>query len=140
MRRTSLIRIRGFSAVHRYWRTDWSEERNREVFGDQVARHGHDYRLEVVVSGDPDPETGFVVSLPVLDGCLDEIVDELHDRDLNQAVPEVSDGSMLPSTEALSAWIWTRLEGTLPDGVRLRRVRVWESAELGAEIVADDET
>ena len=58
-----------FAAAHRYWRDDWSEERNRAVFGAcaNPHGHGHNYALEVTVAGAIDPETGMCVDLGVLD-------------------------------------------------------------------------
>ena len=64
-----LTRTVRFSASHRYYRPEWSEERNREVFGAcaNPHGHGHNYLLEVTVEGEPDVETGFSVDLGVLD-------------------------------------------------------------------------
>ncbi len=130
----ALLRTVAFSARHHYGRSDRSPEWNRERFGDQRHPHGHDYRLEVKVEGTPDPETGFIVDLPRLDRLLDAVVSPLDDRDLNQAIPEIRDGAMQPSTESLALWFWNRLAPKIPDGARLRRVRVWESDTLAGEV------
>ena len=55
-----LTRRATFSASHYYWNDAWSPEKNEEVFGRCARRngHGHNYTLEVTVSGDPDPVTG----------------------------------------------------------------------------------
>jgi len=130
--RTSLTRVRRFRARHHYGRAGWSEARNREVFGAQVQSHEHAFRVEVTVSGVPDAETGFLVDLPLLDALLDELLGPLEGGDLNQRIPEVRTGELQPSTEALSGWIWIRLENRIPEPARLERVRVWESDELGS--------
>src|SRR5687768_18503196 len=65
-----------FSAAHRYFRPDWSDERNRSVFGAcaNPHGHGHNYMLEATVEGAVDPETGFLVDLGWLDALLPERV------------------------------------------------------------------
>ena len=136
MTEVRLIRVARFSAVHRYWRREWSAERNRAVFGAQADPHGHDYRAEVEVSGPVDAETGWVADLSELDRLLDEVLGPLGDADLNEAIPEARSGEMLPSTEGLAIWLWRRLEERIPGHARLRRVRLWESGELGAEVSA----
>jgi hypothetical protein len=56
----------------------------------------------------------------------------LDDDDLNRCIPEVAEGRMQPSTEALARWLYERLEPAIRSPGRLARVQVWESAELGA--------
>ena len=65
----ALERSYSFAASHLYRRPDWSEERNVRTFGKcaNLPAHGHNYRLTVRVAGTVDPETGFVVDLPLLD-------------------------------------------------------------------------
>lgn len=135
MREASLIRAVTFSAGHHYRRHDRSEEWNRARFGASMTPHGHNYRLEVTVRGPVDPETGFVVDLAALDRLLrTEVVDRLDQADLNQAIPEVRQGSMVPSTEALAWWFWELLRDRIPPPARLARVRLQESDLLASEV------
>lgn len=134
MKDISLIRVFGFSAVHRYWRHEWTAERNRIVFGAQADPHRHDFRAEAVVSGPIDPETGWVADLSELDCLLDDVLGPLRDADLNEAIPEVRRGEILPSTEELAIWLWRNLEDRIPGRASLRRVRIWEEDGLGAEV------
>lgn len=137
MPRASLIRRVRFSAGHRYWRSDWSEERNRASFGASVSRHGHNYDLEVTVLGEIDPETGFVVDLGALDEVLRrEVVERFDQKDLNEVLPEVREGTLVPSTENLARWLWNHLAGRIPGPARLQRIRLYESDALGAEYEA----
>jgi len=131
--RVALIRVRRFAAWHRYWRSDRSAAENREAFGPLSETHPHHYRLEVAVGGLPDPRTGFLLPLDELDGLLDRLVSPLEQRSLEEVIPEMAGGRLLPSTEALAGWFWTRLVGELPEGVALERVTIWESDTLGAE-------
>lgn len=132
----ALIRAIRFRARHRYGRKEWSEERNRQTFGAQTETHEHEWRVEVTVEGALDPETGFVMDLGELDAILDdEVRTPLAGFDLNRVIPEVARGEMQPSTEALAGWVFGRVARRLPAGVALRRVRVRESDDLGAEVI-----
>jgi 6-pyruvoyltetrahydropterin/6-carboxytetrahydropterin synthase len=132
-----------FAAAHRYWREEWSEERNRAVFGGcaNPHGHGHTYAVEVTVAGPVDPETGFVVDLGRLDGVLREaIVAPLDHHHINHAVPEFGPGGRVPTTENLAMWIWPRVAGRLPTGARLHRIRLREDESLWADYFGPDGT
>ena len=77
-----LTRAVHFSASHRYYRPDWSDEENRRRFGDAASPepHTHDYRCEITVCGPIDPDTGMVVDLARLDRILDATVIARFDR------------------------------------------------------------
>jgi 6-pyruvoyltetrahydropterin/6-carboxytetrahydropterin synthase len=122
-----------FSAAHRYWREEWTDDRNREVFGPcaNPHGHGHNYVLEATVEGPIDPETGFCVDLGRLDAILrTAVVDPLDHRHVNHAVPEFGAGGRVPTTENLVAWAWPRIVDGLPAGVRLHRLRLREDEAL----------
>jgi 6-pyruvoyltetrahydropterin/6-carboxytetrahydropterin synthase len=135
-----LTRVVNFSAAHRYYRPEWSEERNREVFGAcaNPHGHGHNYSLEVMVAGEPDPETGFCVDLGALDRLLEEQVRRpLDHQHINHAVPEFAEGGLIPSTENIVAWLWRRIAGALT-GARLVRLRLREDAGLFVDCYGDE--
>jgi 6-pyruvoyltetrahydropterin/6-carboxytetrahydropterin synthase len=104
-----------FNAGRSLWRSDWTPERNREVYGEEGPHgYGHNYELEVAVEGEVDPETAMVVNLTDLDRILrDEVDGPLDHRNLNLDVPEFAAAS--PTAERLAAWIWERV------GARIRR-------------------
>lgn len=129
---TYLTRTVRFSAAHRYFRPDWSEEENRRVFGAcaNPHGHGHNYLLEATVAGEPDPVTGFSVDLGELDGILGvEVREVLDHQHLNHVVPEFAFGANIPTTENLVIWIWNRLEHRVP-GARLVKLRLREDPDL----------
>lgn len=131
-----LTRRATFSASHFYWNDAWSPEKNGEVFGRCANRngHGHNYTLEVTVAGEPDPVTGFVVDLKWLKDVIERQVLSAYDhRHLNLEVPEFK--STIPTTENIAVSIWKRLEPALAPAhrARLKRVRVYETAEIFAE-------
>ena len=80
-----------FNAAHKVWRAEWSEEKNLEVFGKCSNKnwHGHNYDLLFKVTGDVNPETGFVMDLKELSDLLNkEISDRFDHRNLNLDVAE----------------------------------------------------
>ena len=129
----SLTRKAEFSAAHFYWNEAWSEEKNQEVFGRCANRngHGHNYTLEVTVTGEVDPVTGFVVDLKELKDVMErEVVGVYDDRHLNLEVPDFA--KTVPTTENSAIAVWKRLEGKIP-GAKLERVRVYEMPDLFAD-------
>jgi 6-pyruvoyltetrahydropterin/6-carboxytetrahydropterin synthase len=129
---SSLTRTVGFHALHRLYRPDWSEARNREVFGPlaDAPGHGHDYHCAVTVTG-PLDESGMVVDLALLDRILsDEVVRPFAGKHLNLDVPAFAHGAILPTCEALAAYVFSRVAARLPSGVVLERVRIKEDSTL----------
>lgn len=131
-----LTRRATFSAAHYYWNPEWSQEQNEAVFGKCANRngHGHNYTLEVTVSGVPDPVSGFVVDLKWLKDVIEHEVMEVYDhRHLNHEVPEFA--TVIPTTENMAVSIWKRLKApvTAAGGATLSRVRVYETSDIFAE-------
>ena len=133
---TYLTRRIQFAAAHRYFRPEWTEERNAEVFG-ACARehgHGHTYQCTVTVRGTPDPVSGMVMDLGLLDRLLaEEVVHRLDHRHLNLDVAEFAYGRTVPTGEMLCVDIWGRVARRLPSGCSLALVRVREDPTLYAE-------
>ncbi len=133
---TSLTRLVGFRATHRLYRLDWTEARNREVFGalSEDPGHPHDYSCAITVRGPVDPTMGMVMDLGELDRILhDEVVAWFDGKHLNRDVPEFADGRTLPTCEALALHVFPRVAARLPAGVALERVRVLEDPTLYAD-------
>ncbi|HEY7280596.1 MAG TPA: 6-carboxytetrahydropterin synthase [Actinomycetota bacterium] len=126
-----------FTAGHRLFRPEWSDERNLEVFGrcSNPSGHGHNYVLEVGVRGEVDPETGYVIDLGELSRILHEaVLDDIDHRNLNTDVHWLA--GRIPTTETLVDAIWERLDERIPGG-RLCRVAVRETEKNAAERTRD---
>ena len=135
----TLTRTVGFRAVHRLYRPDWTEARNREAFGplSEPPGHAHDYRCAVTVAGPTDPGMRMVLDLGVLDRILqDEVVARLDGKHLNQDVPGLE--GTVPTCEALALDVFRRLAPRLPPGVTLERVRIMEDPTLYADCTGLD--
>lgn len=122
-----------FNAGHRLYNPDFSEARNREVFGkcSNPSGHGHNYVLEVTVAGEPDPATGYVMDLKSLSQLIHQrIIDDVDHRNLNVDVDWMR--GRIPTAEVMASVFWERLEGHLPSGI-LWRVVVRETEKNWAE-------
>lgn len=115
-----------FSASHRLHCDDLSEAENRSTYGkcNNPHGHGHNYFLEVTVSGRVDPGTGMVCNLVDIDECVRrEILDRFDHVNLN-FVPEFA--GEVPTTEVLSVRIFEILQQTF-QGAHLEKVRIEET-------------
>jgi 6-pyruvoyltetrahydropterin/6-carboxytetrahydropterin synthase len=135
MTNVRITRRATFAAGHILCRPDWSEARNREVFGACVNDHGHNYVVEVTVGGPVDAETGMVVNLRHVDAVLRrEFIDAVDHRHLNRDVDFLRD--VIPTAENVALAAFHRLEPHLKPA-RLLKVRVVESENNAAEVSAD---
>ena len=121
-----------FSASHRCYNDELSEERNRELYGESrdSSGHGHNYTIEVTLAGDPDPVTGMIVDLKVVKDVIQrEVIDAMDHRHLNHEVPPFD--TVRPTAENVAKEVWRRLEQHLTSGhARLHTVRLWETDQM----------
>jgi 6-pyruvoyltetrahydropterin/6-carboxytetrahydropterin synthase len=125
--RVAVFRKSVFNAAHRLYRKDWSDEQNTKVFGlcANPHYHGHNYRLDVKVTGEIDPETGYVIDLRELDGLIkSEITERFDHRNLNLDCPEFKD--LNPTGENIIVVIYNLLRKHLPEKFDLE-LRLWET-------------
>jgi len=116
-----------FNAAHRLYRKDWSDEKNFEIFGkcSNPNYHGHNYELIVGVTGEVDPETGYLIDLKILKDMIREEVEEPFDhKNLNLEVPEFSD--LNPTVEQMAIVIWNKLRTRLDKRFNLS-VKLYET-------------
>lgn len=140
MPRASLTRRVTFGAAHRFWRADWDDTRNAEVFGAHAHPHfhGHTYICDVTVEGPIDPTTGMIVDLARFDAVLQaEVRQRFADRRINLEVPEFADGTLVPTGEVLARFIFERVQAALGAAARVAEVRVAEDETLSATYRGD---
>jgi 6-pyruvoyltetrahydropterin/6-carboxytetrahydropterin synthase len=99
-----------FSASHRLQNDRFSAEENRDLYGkcNNPYGHGHNYTLEVCVSGQVDPQTGMVCNLVDLDGCVERVVLDRYDHANLNCLPEFQD--VVPTTENLCRHVFDILQ------------------------------
>jgi 6-pyruvoyltetrahydropterin/6-carboxytetrahydropterin synthase len=127
-----LTRAVEFSTSLRYWNPDLSESENRRRFGRKAGRHGHNYRLEVTLAGEPDPVTGMVIDLKDLQEVIDrEVMSRFDHRDLNCDTPYFDKEP--PTPENLARVIDRLLRAALPSGL-LHGIRLFEDADTFVDL------
>ncbi|HTQ88029.1 MAG TPA: 6-carboxytetrahydropterin synthase [Streptosporangiaceae bacterium] len=125
-------RRESFNAAHQLCDPALSEEENRRLFGKCANLHGHNYVLEVVVAGEIDQASGYVLDLKLLSEVIGrQIIRDVDHRNLNIDVPWLK--GLIPTAENLAQTFWERLQPELPAGL-LRSVRVWETDKNWAEV------
>ena len=109
-----------FNAAHRLFRPEWSDEKNRTVFGkcSNPNYHGHNYDLTVSVTGAIDLETGFVMDMKVLKDLIKkEIEDSFDHKNLNLEVEEFR--NLNPTSENIVVVIWEKLRPFIDTNMKL---------------------
>jgi 6-pyruvoyltetrahydropterin/6-carboxytetrahydropterin synthase len=114
--RISIIRKGHFNAAHRLFNPDWSEEKNKQIFGicSNPNFHGHNYEMDVKISGELDPESGILMDLKVLKEVIEKNVEQRYDhKNLNMDCPEFV--NKIPTAENICIEIHRILKSVLPD-------------------------
>ena len=125
--RISVFRKAHFNAAHRLYNPKWSDERNEQVFGlcNNPNYHGHNYELEVKVTGEVDPETGYLIDLKILKDLIREHVEKKFDhKNLNLDTEEFKE--LIPTAEHICYVIWNILREKLEERYDLS-IRLYET-------------
>lgn len=124
-----ITRRERFSAAHKLSRTDWSEDRNQEVFGkcSNPNWHGHNYELYVTVKGEINPETGFLIDLRTMKDLISaHVIEKLDHKNVNLDV-DFMQGKMA-STEVLAVEIFNILAPLIQhEGAQLHCIKLCET-------------
>ena len=117
-----------FCASHKYGNEHWSEEKNYEVFGKDYNNHGHNYILEVSMTGLVNPDTGWLVDLGHVNEIIkSNVVDILDHSQIEQDIPWFK--GKQPSSEVIVVWIWEQISKYLK-GAELYRIRLVETHSI----------
>ncbi len=116
-----------FNAAHRLHNKNWSDEKNQKIFGkcNYQNYHGHNYELIVSVTGEINPETGYVIDMGELKKIIkNEVEERLDHKNLNLDVPHFS--NTIPSAENICIYIYDILKDNLDSQFKLS-VRLYET-------------
>jgi len=125
--RVSVFRKEHFNAAHRLYRPDWDDATNDRVFGKCALPnfHGHNYELIVKVTGEIDPETGYVIDLKLLSDLIQqEVIERFDHRNLNLDTKEFA--QLNPTAENIAVVIHGLLRKQLSDSLELQ-IRLYET-------------
>ena len=126
-RRVSVYRKEHFNAAHRLYNPAWSDEENDRVFGlcNNPNYHGHNYELIVKLTGEPDPNTGYVVDLKQLSDLIrKEILGRFDHKNLNLDTAEFK--HLNPTAENIAIVIYDLLRAQLDASLDLQ-IRLYET-------------
>lgn len=116
-----------FNCAHRLYRKDWSDEKNESVFGkcSNVNFHGHNYVMEVWISGTVNEETGYLIDLKIVKDLIkEEITDRFDHKNLNLDCEEFK--NLNPTAENIAIVCWNLLRTKLDRAYGLR-LKIWET-------------
>lgn len=119
-------------AGHELKRLDWSPEKNREVFGKCANPHGHDYKIELHLTGQLNPETGMLINGYDVDELVKPFFDQnLDHKFLNTDVSFFKEHQ--PTAEWIAVWLYDSFKSVFPKHIQLKRVRLYETANLAVD-------
>ncbi len=126
MRKTCLYRIYEFSSAHRLNSKDLNDVENKSIYDkcNNFNGHGHDYVLEVGISGKIDNETGMIINLTTMDGRVSNILDRLDYAHLDNEIPYFQ--KTISTGENIIEYLWVELDSILPSGL-LYHLKLWET-------------
>ena len=116
-----------FSAAHRLFNANYSSEENLRIFGkcSNPNGHGHNYTLEIVVAGEIDPQTGYLIDLKLLKEIInDNVLKKVDHKNLNIDVDFLR--GIIPTSENIAVGIWNQLIDKIPAG-KLHAVKLYET-------------
>ncbi|MEX0813346.1 MAG: 6-carboxytetrahydropterin synthase [Chitinophagales bacterium] len=125
--RLSVFRKAHFNAAHRLYNPKWSFEKNEAVFGlcNNPNFHGHNYELHVKVTGDIDPETGYVIDLKILKDIIQtEVIERFDHKNLNEDTEEFK--KLNPTVENIAVVIYNLIRDKLEEKFDLQ-IRLYET-------------
>lgn len=125
--RVTVCRRAHFNAAHRLYRKDWPNSKNEQIFGkcNNPHFHGHNYELIVKVTGDIDPETGYVIDVKILKDIIkSEVEDSFDHKNLNLEVEEFK--NLNPTAENISVVIYNKIKPKLKPDLELE-VELYET-------------
>ena len=118
-----------FCAAHRYWNNRWTEAENFENFGDDIYLHGHNYNLDITISGEINTDSGFIVNLQKLNNIVQENVISIMDHSQIEKDIDWFENRQ-PSTENMVVFIWERLVGKIPSAAKLHSIKLQETPTI----------
>jgi len=125
--KVAVFRKEHFNAAHRLFCADWTDEKNKQVFGacSNPNYHGHNYELVVQVNGIPDPKTGFVINTKDLSSIIEEEVKNRFDHKNLNLDTEIFK-NLNPTAENIAIVIYDLIKPRLSDNLDLK-IRLYET-------------
>jgi 6-pyruvoyltetrahydropterin/6-carboxytetrahydropterin synthase len=121
-----------FCAAHKYWNDDWSDQKNIEVFDEDVKVHGHNYILSITVKGEIDDDSGFIVDIKKLNKTVSKYIIDIFDH--SQIEKDIDwFKNKQPSTENMIFFMWNEIVNRIPSGAILHCIKLRETPTIFSE-------
>lgn len=123
----SVFRKEHFNAAHRLHNPSWSDEKNKVIFGkcNNPSYHGHNYELVVKVTGEVDPETGYVIDMKILSDIVkDKVLNVFDHKNLNLDTDNFK--NLNPTAENIAIVIWEILRKEIDTKYELK-IKLYET-------------
>ena len=121
-----------FCAAHKYWNDTWDHNQNFKVFGDDIRVHGHNYVLDVTVTGPINQESGFIFDIQELKQIVNKNVIKVIDHSEIQKDIKWFEGKQ-PSTENLVLFIWESIVEHINAPAKLHKIKLRETPTIFTE-------
>ena len=126
-----------FCAAHKYWNDNWTDEKNKEIFEDDIKIHGHNYELDITISGKPSQEAGFIINISELKKIVNEhVINILDHSQIQEDIEWFKDRQ--PSTENLVIFIWNQISPYIKDEIKLYKIKLRETPTIYTEYYGPD--
>ena len=136
MNEITVIRKEHFNAAHRLHNNNWSDEKNIEIFGkcNNPNYHGHNYDLDVMVTGILNTDTGYLIDMKILSEIIkSEVLNYMDHKNLNLDISEFKE--LNPTAENIAIIIYNRINDKLNSNLKLK-IRLYETQRNTVEYPA----
>ena len=121
-----------FCAAHKYWNDKWSHDKNFEVFGDDIKVHGHNYVLDITITGPINENSGFIFDIQKLKDIVNNNVINVIDHSQIQEDIDWFKNKQ-PSTENLVLFIWESIAHHIEKPAVLHKIKLRETPTIFTE-------
>ena len=119
-------------AAHKYWNDKWDKDQNYKVFGDDIKVHGHNYVLDITITGPINQDSGFIFDIQELKDIVDKnVIDILDHSQIQEDIPWFK--GKQPSTENLVLFIWEQIADHIKDPAVLHKIKLRETPTIFTE-------
>ena len=127
-----LTKVFHFNAAHQYGHSDWTDEKNWEVFGPDSKIHGHNYILSITLKGQINPGSGFIADIKELNDVINKyVIDKFDHSQIEKDIDWFKENQ--PSTENMVLYIWNSINDKIPSNAILHCVKLRETPTIYSE-------
>ena len=121
-----------FCAAHKYWNKSWNKDQNFDVFGDDIKVHGHNYTLDITITGPINQDSGFIFDIMELKDIVNEhVIKVLDHSQIQEDIPWFK--GKQPSTENLVLFIWESIASKIKNPAKLHKIKLRETPTIFTE-------